>query len=278
MLLPRILTAVLLVPAIVAALFLLPVRGWAWVTLAFVIVAAHEWAMLAGFERRRWLLFVAGSFLIAFGLLFHSGMTERGWPQPIVLAVCGAASAFWVLLAPVWLARHWRLSSPLVAALAGWLVLIATWVSLVQLRAHSPWLVLSAMAIVWVADTAAYFSGRAWGRRKLAPSISPGKTWEGVAGALTAVAIYALAVAVASPGFGYSGERTPAVAAIAVAAAMALAAVSVVGDLFESLLKRQRGVKDSGRLLPGHGGVLDRIDALTAAMPPAALLSNLFLR
>ena len=278
MLLARILTAVLLVPAIVAAIFLLPVRGWAWITLAFVVVAAHEWAMLAGFERRRWLLFVAGSFLIAFALLFNAGMTDRGWPDSIVLAVCGVATAFWVLVAPVWLARHWRLHSPLVAALAGWLVLIATWVSLVQLRAHSPWLVLAAMAIVWVADTAAYFSGRAWGRHRLAPSISPGKTWEGVVGASAAVAVYALAVAIGSPGFGYSGVRTPAVAALAVAAAMALASVSVVGDLFESLLKRQRGVKDSGKLLPGHGGVLDRIDALTAAMPPAALLATLFLR
>jgi phosphatidate cytidylyltransferase len=277
MLLRRVLTVAVLVPAVLAAIFLLPTRGWAIVTMLLVAIAAHEWAKLAGFARQRWLLFVAGTLLIAFNLLFNAGLGDRGWPLGIVIAVCGVATLFWLLVAPVWLVRHWSMARPLVAAVVGWIVLTATWVAVVQLHALSPWLVLAAMAVVWIADTAAYFTGRALGRHKLAPAISPGKTWEGVAGALVAVALYAAAIALATPGFGHGGPRSAGVAAAFVVAAVALAAVSVVGDLFESLLKRQAGVKDSGALLPGHGGALDRIDALTAAMPPAALLATLLL-
>jgi phosphatidate cytidylyltransferase len=131
------------------------------------------------------------------------------------------------------------------------------------------------MAVVWIADIAAYFAGRRFGKRKLAPTISPGKTWEGVWGALVAVAAYALLlVAVAPSAFAPAG---PAAMAAFVAFLPLLAALSVVGDLFESLLKRQAGVKDSGALLPGHGGVLDRVDALLAAMPFAALAATAWL-
>jgi len=137
--------------------------------------------------------------------------------------------------------------------------------------------VLAAMATVWIADTAAYFSGRAFGRRKLAPQISPGKTWEGVYGALVAVAVYALCLVpfAREAGFG-AVVGAPAIAAW-VGFALLLAGLSVFGDLFESLLKRHAGVKDSGNLLPGHGGVLDRVDALMAAMPLAALAAQWFL-
>jgi len=157
-------------------------------------------------------------------------------------------------------------------------VLIGAWVAIVQLQAYSPGLVLAAMALVWIADTAAYFTGRAFGRRKLAPHVSPGKTWEGVYGGLAAVALYALALVPLAAAGRFAGTVSPLAVILWVAGALALAALSVVGDLCESLLKRQAGVKDSGRLLPGHGGVLDRIDALLAAMPPAALLALAFLR
>ncbi len=153
---------------------------------------------------------------------------------------------------------------------AGVVVLLATWIALVELRAHTPWLVLAAMAVVWIADTAAYFTGRRFGKRKLAAEISPGKTWEGVWGGLAAVAAYAAVVATLASADSPAAQRVAAVAAV-VACAILLAGVSVVGDLFESLMKRQAGVKDSGTLLPGHGGVLDRVDALLAAMPFAAL-------
>ncbi len=279
MLWTRIVTAAVLVPAVLAGMFLLPPRAWGFAALLVVVAGAHEWAMLAGFERRRWLIFVGGTFLIGVNLLLLGGDGfEQGWPDSVVLAVCGAATVFWLAIAPFWLARRWKLANPLLAAAVGWLVLIATWVAMVELQARSPWLVLAAMAIVWIADTAAYFTGRAVGRHKLAPEISPGKTWEGVAGALAAVAIYALVLALWAPGFAYSGPRTPAVAGGVIVLAMALAGISVLGDLLESLLKRQRGVKDSGRVLPGHGGVLDRIDALMAALPVATVAATLLLR
>jgi phosphatidate cytidylyltransferase len=147
----------------------------------------------------------------------------------------------------------------------------------VELQAYSPWLVLAAMAIVWIADTAAYFSGRAFGKHKLAPQVSPGKTWEGVFGAWVAVAVYAAILVRFAPDAGFRLAVTPLTVAAWIAFALVLAAVSVVGDLFESLLKRHANVKDSGSLLPGHGGILDRVDDLLAAMPLAALASHVFL-
>jgi phosphatidate cytidylyltransferase len=125
------------------------------------------------------------------------------------------------------------------------------------------------MSAIWISDTAAYFSGRAWGRRKLAPSISPGKTWEGVAGALAAVLVYALLWS--------NSSGSEARASLLVPLLLLLAAMGIIGDLFESLMKRQAGVKDSGNILPGHGGILDRIDALTSTLP-LAILSLLILQ
>jgi phosphatidate cytidylyltransferase len=203
---------------------------------------------------------------------------DAGWPEAFVVSICGAATLFWVVIAPAWLYFGWRIESKIVLSLVGCVALIATWVAVVQLQARSPALLLALMAIVWVADTAAYFAGRRFGRRKLAPSISPGKTWEGVYGALVAVAVYALALLPFAERAGYSDPLLPAGAIAWVALVLALAGVSIVGDLFESQLKRHRGVKDSGKLLPGHGGVLDRIDALMAALPPAALIAHYLIR
>jgi phosphatidate cytidylyltransferase len=159
----------------------------------------------------------------------------------------------------------------------GWIVLIGVWVALVELQARSPWLVLAAMAFVWIADTAAYFSGRAFGRRKLAPEVSPGKTWEGVYGALVAVAVYAFLLMYLAPPTGLATPLGTAEFAACIAYALLIAGVSIIGDLFESLMKRHARVKDSGKVLPGHGGVLDRTDALLAAMPLAALAAQIFL-
>jgi len=275
----RILTALVLVPLTLAALFLLPAAGWAMVSLAVIVVAAAEWANLAGYRGPSWLLFVGGTLAIGASLLVAGGAgLDGGWPAPLVLGVCGAATLFWVIAAPLWLRSGWRPTSPLAMAAIGWLVLVGAWVALAQLQARSPWLVLAAMAIVWIADTAAYFAGRAFGRRKLAPSISPGKTWEGVYGALVAVAVYAVVLVPYARDAGYTGEFGPGAVVLWIAFALVLAGLSICGDLLESLLKRQAGVKDSGRLLPGHGGVLDRTDALLAAMPPAAIATLLFLR
>jgi len=146
-------------------------------------------------------------------------------------------------------------------------VLLPSACALVQLRALGPWLLVAAMAIVWVADTAAYFSGRAFGRRKLAPLISPGKTWEGAWGAIAAVLVAGLAVLAALP----ESSIAPGLAPWFVLGLIPVTAVGIAGDLFESLLKRQAGVKDSSHLLPGHGGLLDRIDSLVATLPFAGL-------
>jgi phosphatidate cytidylyltransferase len=184
---------------------------------------------------------------------------------------------FWLCIAPPWVVARWPTSSPLPMAFVGWVVLCGAWVAIVELQARSPWLLLAAMAIVWIADTAAYFSGRAFGRRKLAPQVSPGKTWEGVYGALLAVGLYAVALVPLAGRAGFLLPRSMLAIGLWTGFVLLVAGVSVFGDLFESLLKRHAGVKDSGALLPGHGGVLDRTDALFAAMPLLALAAQIFL-
>jgi phosphatidate cytidylyltransferase len=277
----RILTALVLIPVTIAALFLLPPRAWGALTLMIVIIASNEWAMLSGYRQQSGLLLVAGTLLIGACMLFTPWPgfdAGGGWPEALVVSICGAATLFWVVIAPAWLYFGWRIESKIVLTLVGWLALTATWVAVVQLQARSPALLLALMAIVWSADSAAYFAGRRFGKRKLAPSISPGKTWEGVYGGLIAVAVYALALLPFAEGAGYSAPILPGSAIAWIALAVGLAGLSVVGDLFESQLKRHRGVKDSGKLLPGHGGVLDRIDALMAALPPAALIAHYLIR
>ncbi|HEV2219954.1 MAG TPA: phosphatidate cytidylyltransferase [Casimicrobiaceae bacterium] len=274
----RIVTALALIAAVVAALFLSYPLGWGVIVLLAVLGAAHEWAKLAGFARGRWLVFVGGTLVMGVNLLFNPAAGfDAGWPTGVVFAVCGAATLFWLLAATPWVLARWQPGSPLVLAVAGWIVLMGAFVAIVDLQARSPWLVLAAMAIVWVADSAAYFVGRRFGRHKLAREISPGKTWEGVAGAVAAVVVYAGALVPFAASAGYQGATGGGALALWIAFAVALVLLSVIGDLYESLLKRRAGVKDSGALLPGHGGILDRTDALLAAMPPVSIAAVLFL-
>jgi phosphatidate cytidylyltransferase len=146
--------------------------------------------------------------------------------------------------------------------IAGIIVLLPTWLALARLQ-QEPLRLLALLAVVWIADTAAFFTGKLFGKHKLAPSISPGKTWEGVAGAMVAVALYAWMVSAME-----SGHSIEVITGLF----LAMTVLSILGDLFESWLKRAAGVKDSSNLLPGHGGILDRIDGVTAALPLAALL------
>lgn len=281
MLKTRILTAVILIPLVLAALFGLDTWAWGAVTLVIVGIGAAEWTRLAAFGRGAALLFVAATVVAGAGLLWlpAAGLgAGQGWPEPLVLAVCGTATLFWLSVVPAWLYRGWHVTSRAALALVGWLVLISTWFAIVQIQARSPGMLLALMAIVWIADTAAYFAGRRFGKHKLAPSISPGKTWEGVYGALIAVGTYALALLALAARNGYAQVLSAGAIVAWVVLVLLLAALSISGDLFESLLKRQRGVKDSGSVLPGHGGVLDRIDALTAAMPAAALVAHYVIR
>jgi phosphatidate cytidylyltransferase len=276
MLATRIVTALAALAAVLAILFLLPPRGVALAILVVLAVGAHEWARLARMGMAGQAAFIAIFVLVAGALVLAPAARFEGrWPAAVVYSICGVATLFWVAVATPWVVQRWQVRSPLALALAGLVVLLGAFVGLVALAARSPWLVLAAMAIVWIADSAAYSTGRALGRHKLAPQVSPGKTWEGLAGALAAVALYALALVPLAPRLGIA----PTAGAVAawVAFVVAVAALSAIGDLFESWQKRQAGLKDSGTLLPGHGGVLDRIDALVAAMPPLAFAAALAL-
>lgn len=271
----RVVTAIALVAVVLGALFLLPPSGWGVVVLLVVVAAAREWANLVGFGTRGRMVFVAVTLLA--GALLLWAMAGHGAARGIVIVACGVATLFWVFVGTPSVLVRWRPASPVALAVAGWIVLLGALVAIVALQSHSPWLALAAMALVWIADTAAYFAGRRFGRRKLAPRISPGKTREGAYGGVAAVVVYALALLPLAARAGFAGPIDAASVALWIAFSAALAALSIVGDLYESLLKRGAGAKDSGALLPGHGGVLDRTDALLAAMPPAALAAMAFL-
>jgi phosphatidate cytidylyltransferase len=271
----RIVTAVVLIAAVLAALFLLPPLAWGCLMLAIIALGSIEWARLVGLSSPARNLFVAAIVVIGVALLVApAAQFGRGWPDGIVVAVCGVASLFWIFVATPWVINRWPTQAKAVMAIVGVIVLIGAWMAIVQLQARAPWLVLAAMAIVWIADSAAYFAGRAFGKHKLAPAVSPGKSWEGVFGAWVAVAIYAALLVRFAGDAGFRFDVSPLAIALWIAFVVVLAAISVVGDLFESLMKRQAGVKDSGTLLPGHGGVLDRVDALLAAMPIAAVAAQ----
>jgi phosphatidate cytidylyltransferase len=173
-----------------------------------------------------------------------------------IFTILAISTIFWVVLAPAWLISRRKVAFKFGMAMLGLSLLIATWVALIGLQNISHWLLLGVLATVWVADSAAYFAGKRFGRHKLAPEISPGKTWEGVAGAILAATLYGLLLC-------YYIHLSHWI----IVGLWLIVILSVMGDLFESLLKRQAGVKDSSHLLPGHGGVLDRIDGLISTLP-----------
>lgn len=178
------------------------------------------------------------------------------------------SAAFWIISVPPYLKQLYAIKNPLILMLTGWILLLPTCLALYQLRAISPELLLGFMATIWISDSAAYFTGRSFGKHKLAPRISPNKTWEGVAGALVAVLLYGLIW-----DFWFIEES---LAAKLIPLLLFMAILGIIGDLYESLMKRQAGVKDSGNILPGHGGILDRIDALTSSLPFAILALLIF--
>ena len=271
MLRTRVVTALALLLVVVPALIYLPPRGWAVFVLLFVAAAGWEWGRLARLPGM-------GPLLLA-GLIAGSAILVllAAPPPAVMLSMLVLASLAWLLLVPFWLARRDAVPSGWPLALLGWLMLLACWYAVWRVRESGAAYLFLLMGVVWVADIAAYFAGRAFGRHKLAPNISPGKTWEGVVGAILAVqCLAALCVAGAAWLPNYFGELLraggwPGV----ILAGLLLTGVSVIGDLFESLLKRRAEVKDSSNLLPGHGGVLDRIDALLPTLPVALTVSAL---
>ena len=276
MLLTRVITAVAILVVLIGMLFFASAIVWSLFVLAIALAACWEWSRMCGLTARQQgvFLFVSGVLGAAFWLLY-----ARAGDTAYMEAASNAfllATVFWIFGATTWLAKKAR-PGPFVCALTGWVVMWPTWFAFVVLRDASPWLLLAIAALVWVADIAAYFAGRTFGNRKLAPAISPGKTWAGVYGAVAGVVLYGIVLswvahAYATP---ISSIFAPLLGVPVIAGMLALVALSVVGDLLESWMKRGAGLKDSSALLPGHGGILDRIDALTSTLPVAAFLLSL---
>jgi len=274
MLRTRIITASILLAVLLPILFLLPPFYIGAFFLVALLAAAWEWSRMIAPEAKKaaW-LYTAFCLVI---ILFLLGMQAIAWQFSLLMM----AVLFWFFVAPFILAKGMNLSlqtfKPFYSIL-GLIILPATWFALVFLRELGLVFLLSSMALVWVADIGAYFIGKAFGKHKLAAQISPGKSIEGALGGLVLCYLYAfLCVAYLPLGdtlFGAWAIRFGWVLMFLMVTV--LVAFSVFGDLFESQFKRLAGVKDSSQLLPGHGGVLDRVDALIPTMPIAALLAGL---
>ena len=274
----RVITALLLLAVLLPALWASSLWPFALLTLLMVGAAGWEWGRLNGLVGAS--AVTLGLAVAALSATVHLLVGDHGVP----------AVLWWLALASWVLGGAWVLGQ----GVAGWpripaglrvslgvLMLVAAWLAMAQAKTVGVNFLLSIFVLVWAADVAAYFCGRAFGRRKLAPSISPGKSWEGVAGGMAGVLVLAVlwvsldqrVVASVPSLYSLLLERLGVIGLVV--SALFLAGLSVVGDLFESLVKRSAGVKDSSALLPGHGGVLDRIDALLPVFPLALALASL---
>jgi phosphatidate cytidylyltransferase len=254
MLRQRVITALILAPFVLLVILWVPHPITAAVLSLLVLAGAWEWSAFPGFTRHSarlaYVAFIAAGVLVAWYLGVDSSQSN--------LLLYG--SLVWWVLALLWIALAPGNVNRTTAAIAGLFVLVPTWLALVRLHSQPLWgpqLLLFLLLLVVAADIGAYFAGRAFGKHKLAPKVSPGKTWQGVGGGLLAAA------AMAAVGVWWFNMNAVPFMALCIGVAIA----SVVGDLTESLFKRHAGLKDSGSLLPGHGGVLDRVDSVTAAAP-----------
>ena len=255
MLKQRTTTALVLMPVTLGGIFLLPLTSFSMFIATIITLAAWEWAALAGFTNQLIRVGYAGLtggmtfllFSVSPGFLLGMGLT---WWLMALLLVTGYPDAW----------QAWQ--NRVVRLLTGWLILWPAWGGLVYLKAQHQgnFLILYVLLVVWSADTGAYFTGKAFGKRKLAPHISPGKTREGVFGGLMMTSLVAMIA-------GWYQQLDVSGYLWLIVITLIVAMVSVLGDLLESMFKREAGLKDSSQLLPGHGGVMDRIDSLTAAVP-----------
>lgn len=261
--LKRVITALILIPLAVCGILYLRTDIFALILGLIFLAAAWEWIRLTGIvsigAKVFYLILTGLTFITTYVLLIQMGLfwlfllTTLWWVLVTLMIITYSPDSSWQ-------------PPPLVKAAIGLLVLVPTWAALVSIHGISdqgPLLLLFVITLIWVADSGAYFSGRRWGRIKLAPAISPGKSWEGVYGALAGVALWSGLLVILVPDI----DSPLLLFLLSLLVCMA----SIVGDLFESIFKRQAGVKDSSNLLPGHGGVLDRVDSLTAAAPVYAL-------
>jgi phosphatidate cytidylyltransferase len=272
MLKTRVVTALALLVVFLSALLYLPPLGWTAFATLMAGLAAWEWGGLMG---------LGGSLRVYMGITLAviCGVVIILEPAALGINLGGSdaawrlgrwfylpAGVFWFFVTPLWMKYRWLLPKSILGMAIGLLLILPPWLALVQLRQAGALALLAIMGGVWLADIAAYFTGRTFGKHKLAPTISPGKTWEGAMGAVLAVLAY---------GFMLSPKLPPVFSenhSLLFVVLIFLTALSIIGDLFESLLKRQAGLKDSSNVLPGHGGVLDRIDSMTSTLPLLATL------
>ncbi|GIU05495.1 phosphatidate cytidylyltransferase [Shewanella glacialipiscicola] len=279
MLKQRIITAIWLIPLVLGAIFILPANYFAWALVAVFLIAAKEWGRIIDnqCDVTQWsFTCTIGILLIAINLIVPiDAVWLSNQLHPIYLAILYIGALWWaVSLFLVFTypksAAFWQ-NNPMFKSMFGQLTLIPCFVALIALKSissqaspyYGPVLVLLVMLIVWAADTGAYFVGKAMGKTKLMPAVSPAKTLEGLLGGLVTTMLVVAGV------MHYSPEQE---LGLVVAVTLFVALVSALGDLSESMFKRAGGIKDSGTILPGHGGVLDRIDSLTAALPVFTLV------
>jgi phosphatidate cytidylyltransferase len=263
MLKERVITALLLLPVVLWCVFGGVASAFPIFAAAIILAAAWEWTAMMRMSvlpaRLGFVSLVAAAIYVVKpqALSFDAAGVNALGP------LMAGAALFW-LVALVWVRRYpgdaQRWDRPFLMLLIGLLLLVPTWAGLVQLHGQSPWWLMYVLLLVWGADTGAYFAGRRFGKIKLAPSVSPAKTREGLYGGLLTTSIIMLVVAFNLQLAGLQFLLFAVVSAMTVLA-------SVLGDLFESMVKRRAGIKDSGKIFPGHGGALDRIDSITAAAP-----------
>lgn len=256
----RVITALVLAPLVVLAVLMLPNQYVALVVALVIVTGGVEWARLSGMERLpQQVIYSAALFLCLAGIY---SLLPPDWDLGVLLL-----SVTWWVFALIRLIRY-RADAPHtdslpIRAVEGFIVLIPAGLALVWIHrvpSHGPLLLLFMLILIWSADIGAYFAGHRWGKHKLAPQVSPGKTREGVYGAMASAMLCGAVLAIWL-------DSDLGQALLIIILCLVTMFASVVGDLFESLIKRRQGVKDSGHLLPGHGGMLDRIDSLTAAAP-----------
>lgn len=257
MLKERVLTAAILLPIVIWCVFSGVSGAFSVLAALVVLVAAYEWGGIMRVQKTAWrLLFIV---LVAFSMqaLQGLGLDDGLGALLVASALLWLPFLWWVTTYPS-TSRQW--DNPIMLVLIGWFLLVPTWLGLVQLHNLSAWWLLYVLSLVWGADTGAYAAGRLFGKVKLAPRVSPGKTREGLLGGIVLTSILALVV---SYQLQLTNEKTLQFLVLSFVTVLA----SVLGDLLESMGKRQAGIKDSGVIFPGHGGALDRIDSITAATP-----------
>ncbi|GAA5136548.1 phosphatidate cytidylyltransferase [Thalassotalea piscium] len=281
MLKQRIITAVILAPLAISAIFYLPLANFAALIMVIMALGAWEWGPLMGFDKsNRRMAFVVGTIALI-SILWLKFPIEQLWLnhhtlQQGAIYVLWLAVAWWLLSATLTFlyprySKFWS-SHRSIRGVFGWLTLVPTWLAFIVIRSneyqvdpyHGAQLIMFLFLMVWGADIGAYFVGKSIGKRKLLPNVSPGKTLEGYIGG---VVFSCILICLAGYNLGWSQQEYLLVLPVTVL----ITTISVLGDLNESMFKRQAGIKDSGTILPGHGGILDRIDSLTATAPVFAL-------